>query len=172
MILGILCLLAIPITASAGGFAVGPPSISVTIPAYGEGTTSIYITSDFDGELIVGVEDIPFRVEPETIQVSSTYVQKEVELTFYGDPSISEGTYSGKVTLLAYSGNNVAHGVKIKADVTQISQIHPGQADEGNGGNSFVDTIKDNYIAVILGVMVIVALAVGIGIGRMRRHET
>jgi len=164
----LILLLASPSVALAdGGFAVGPPSISVTVPADGESTAYVYITSGFDGEIVIGAEDIPFRVEPETISASSIDQNKKVELTFYGDKSIEEGTYPGKLTFLAYSDNNVAYGVKLKADVTQV-----GRAGEESGGNSLFSTIKDNHVLVILSLLVVVALLVGIMIGRTIRRET
>jgi hypothetical protein len=170
LILVTACLLAVPTAAFARAFTVGPPTVSVTVPAGGKAVSSVYITSDFDGELVVGTEDIPFRVEPETITVDSSYVQQEVQLTFYGNPSVPDGTYAGKVTFLAYSGNNVAHGVKIRADVSQVGQFHPGGEGDG-GGNSFMDWIGDNYVVVALSALVVIALVVGIIIGRMRRYE-
>ena len=39
-------------------------------------------------------------------------------------------------------------------------------------GNSFFDTLKDNYIVVILGVLVVVAIVIGITIGRSKRTKT
>ena len=164
--ISILVLACPSIALGNSGFAVGPPSISVTVPADGESTAYVYITSGFDGEIVIGNEDIPFRIEPETIAVSSTDQNKKVALTFNGDRSIEEGTYSGKLTFLAYSDNNVAYGVKLKANVTQV-----GQAGGQSGGNSFINTIKDNYVVVILGVLVVVALIVGIIIGRRKRQE-
>ena len=168
-VLAILTLLLVspPIALSNSGFAVGPPSISVTVPADGESMAHIYITSGFTGELVVGTEGIPFRVDPETIPVSSADQNKEVESTFYGDQAVEEETYSGKLTFLAHADNNVAYGVKIKADVTQV-----GQASGEYGGNSYMNAIKGNYVVVILSVLVVVALLVGIMIGRRRRWET
>ena len=164
----LILLLTLPSVAlGSAGFAIGPPSISVTVPADGESMAYVYITSGFTGELVVGTEDIPFRVDPKTIQVSSTDQNKEVELTFYGDQSVEEETYSGKLTFLSHADNNVAYGVKIKADVTQV-----GQASGEDGGNSYMNMIKGNYVVVILSVLVVVALLVGIMIGRRRRWET
>ncbi|MBN2074181.1 MAG: hypothetical protein JW762_01385 [Dehalococcoidales bacterium] len=73
----------------------------------------MYITSDHNGELIIGVEDLPFRIEPSTIPVKSIDEHKRVELRIFGDSSLEEGEYSGKLTFLAYSGNNIANGIKV-----------------------------------------------------------
>lgn len=171
----IILILLLPFTSIAlgdSGFAVGPPSISVTVPADGESTACVYITSGFDGEITVGTENIPFRVEPETIPVSNSDQNRKVELTFYGDTSIEEGAYSGKLTFLAHTVDNVAFGVKIKANVTQVadeqaSQVVPPRKGEGN---SFSNMLKDNYIWVIVGLLVIIAVTIGIILGRKRRR--
>jgi hypothetical protein len=171
----LILLLAFPsIVMGDSGFTVGPPSINVTVPADGESTAHVYITSGFDGEIDVGTESIPFRVEPETISVSNTDNNRRVELTFYGDESIEEGAYSGKLTFLAHTGDNVAYGVKIKVNVTQVgnneqvSQVTPPREEE----NSLSGTIKDNYVAVIIGILVVIALILGIMLIRKRKGET
>ena len=164
----LILLLTLPSVAlGSAGFAIGPPSISVTVPDDGESTAYVYVTSGFDGKIVVGTENIPFRVEPETITVSSTDQNRKVELTFYGDKSIEEWTYSGKLTFLAYTNGNVACGVKINAEVTQVVQAQVEPAEE-EAGNSFLDGIKDNYLVILLSLLVIVALLGGIMIGRRR----
>ena len=160
----LIMLLVLPaISLGDSGFAVGPSYIYVTVPEDGQGKGIVYITSSFTGELVVGTEDIPLRVDPETIPVSSDDRNKKVELTFYGNRSVEKGLYSGKLTFLSHGDNNVAYGVKIKADVTQV-----GKASGENGGNSIVNAIKGNCVVIILSVLVVVALVVGILIGRKR----
>ena len=160
----LVSLLSFPGTAQGSnvGFAVGPPYVSVTVPADGTSTVCVYITSGLDGEIVIGTEDLPFQVEPEIINVASADENKKVELTFYGDESVDEGDYSGKLTFLGYLGNNVACGVKIKANVTQVGSALP--AAEDNDGSSWW---ADNYLVVILAVLVAVALVAGI----MNRKE-
>jgi hypothetical protein len=159
---------------AGGGFAIGPPSIHVTVPADSESRTYVYITSGFDGEIAIGTENIPFRIEPETISVSSTDQNRRIELTFYGDRSVAEGTYSGKLTFLAYASGNVTHGVKINADVTQAAPEQSGQVAEAGEGkeSSILDTVKDNYIMAVLAILAVAALFVGIMIGRKKKGET
>jgi len=59
----ILVLLIIPVSASASaGFAVGPPHIEVEVPADGNNSALVYITSQVDGNIVIGTESIPFLV--------------------------------------------------------------------------------------------------------------
>jgi hypothetical protein len=117
----ILILLIIPVSATAsGGFAVGPPHIEVKVPANGNGSALVYITSQVDGQLVIGTEGIPFLVEPSTVKISSTDEYREIELRFYGNGTVKAGQYSGHITFLLYTSNTLAYGVKINADVTQI----------------------------------------------------
>ena len=160
----LLCLLS-STPVSADGFSVGPLSLDVTMSAEGEDTACVYITSDFDGELIVDTEGVPFRAEPEVIELDDSWQQEHVELTFYGDPSVSAGTYEGKVTFLAYRGGNVAGGVKLGLTATQT----------GSGSVASIpattpdDWLRDSYLFVVLPLMAVVALTVGILIGRRGR---
>ena len=158
--------LAVPCTASATGFAVGPPSINLTVPVDGENTAIVYVTShDYNGEIVVGTENIPFRVSPEVIQLSDTDENRRIELTFYGNRSVKEETYSGKLTFLGSTEKNIVGGVKIKAAVTQISR-----AGAGSGGmqGSIVDSLRANSTVIIGTLLVMVSLILGIGIGRRK----
>ena len=153
-----------PASAADAGFAIGPPSIAVEFPVNGSSAASIYVTSGVDGDLVVGTEDIPFRVSPETVQISTGDEYREVELTFYGDASEAEGLYSGKITFLLYRSDTVAYGVKIDAEVTQLGTKGLGQR--------IVESLQANYVLIIVGLMVVVALFVGVLIGRRTRKQT
>lgn len=162
--------IAVPLMARAEmAFSVGPASVDVALPAEGTATALVYITSDFDGELTVGLEDLPFRVQPERVLISMGDSNKPVELTFYGDGSVESGTYFGKVTFLTYASENVAYGVKIKANVTHTGGSGEKAGDNEEEGDSVIDAIANNYLIVILGVLVVVALVTGVLIGRRRR---
>jgi hypothetical protein len=175
MILAVLTLFTFPFMASGdSGFTVGPPSVSVTVPVDGEGTANVYITSGFDGEIVIGTENIPFRVEPETVSVSSADKSRKIELRFYGEESAEEGTYSGKLTFLAYTTDNLGFGVKINAEVTQLSGgLEGGIAEAGDDKENIVsDTTTKYYLVIIIGVLAIVALFAGILIGKGKKKET
>lgn len=157
VLIGLVC--AFPYTASAIGFAVGPPSINLILPENGENTTTIYVTSyDYNGNILVGTEDIPFRVSPEVIPLNDTDQNKRVELTLYGNKSAGEGIYSGSLTFLGSTGNNVASGVKVSTNVTQTCQ--------SGALSSIIDAIRVNYIMILIAIMVVVSLIIGIMIGR------
>lgn len=169
----LLLFMIFPIVALANfGFSVGPAAINITVPADGKSTALIYISSDFEGELIVGSEDIPFQVNPKIIPVSSSDNNSEVELTLYGNDAVEEGLYSGKLTFLAQTHSNVAYGVKINASITQVGQQE--QADNLNSKESkdtFMNMLADNATVIVLAGLVLIALIVGIMIGRKKSSE-
>lgn len=148
------------------GFAVGPAKLDVTVPANGSNSTYVYITSYVDGELVAGTENLPFRIEPTTIPITSTDRTRKVELTVYGNASLATGEYSGKLTLLLYTGNNVAHGVKISANITQTgSESVPTWLDQ------IVDIITQNWLVLIAVAGIVIALTFGIYIGRKSKKN-
>ncbi len=173
VIFGLISFVVLPIVAIANfGFSVGPAAIEITVPADSSSTALIYITSDFDGELIVGSEDIPFQVKPERIPVSSNDRNSEVELTLYGNDAVEEGSYSGKLTFLAQTESNVAYGVKIKASITQVDQQEQmNNFDQTESNDTLTNIISDNATVIILGSLVVIALIVGIMIGKRERYE-
>ena len=150
-----------PCLAEESSFAVGPAHIIVTVASNGSATAYIYITSHVDGELVVGTENLTFPVEPATIPITSSDRNRKVELTVHGNTSLSTGEYSGKLTLLFYSGNNVAHGVKLNMDITQEGpETQPSWLDE------ILQVLAENWIIIVAVAGIIFALAVGVYIGR------
>jgi hypothetical protein len=147
-----------------GGFAIGPAELAVSVPADGSGTSNVYITSHIDGKLIVGKENLPFRVEPETINISASDRNKRVELLIYGNPTLEEGEYAGKLTFRTDSDTNVSYGIKIRATITQVGSL---AAAEG-------DLFPEGQVAIILGalVLILIAVLIGILIGRRLRSAT
>ena len=156
-----------PCTAQGeSGFAVGPAKLDVTVPENGSTHAYVYITSYVDGELVVGTENLTFRIEPTTIPITPTDRTRKVELTIHGNTSLATGQYSGKLTLLLYTGNNVAHGVKINVNVTQEGpETAPSWLDE------FIQVITQNYVLIIAVAGVLVALTLGIYIGRRSKKN-
>ncbi len=161
-----------------GGFSIGPDKLAVNVPADGDSTVNVYVTSSVDGELIVGTENIPFRVEPGTIPISAADLQRRVELTVYGNPVVEAGEYSGKLTFRIRSDSNVSYGIKLKATITQVSppaETTPTALTEEAEGKvaevSLIETARDNLLVIILGalVLVLIAVLVGIIIGRRQR---
>jgi hypothetical protein len=151
----------LPCFALDTGFAVGPAHLEVTVPQNSSNSTYIYITSYVDGELVVGTENLTFLVEPATIPIASTDRNRKVELTLHGNGSLAIGEYSGKLTLLLYTGNNVAHGVKLNANVTQEGpETQPSWLDQ------LLEFIAQNYVVIIAVFGMFVALTVGVYVGR------
>ncbi|MDY6917509.1 MAG: hypothetical protein SVP26_06130 [Chloroflexota bacterium] len=175
-----LCGLVTATPALAHGFAVGPPTVEVAVPGDGEGTAEVYVNSDFDGELVVDVEGMALEVQPGTIQIASTDSYEYVELTFHADEGLPEGTYSGKLTFLAYDGGNVAGGVKLDLAVTVTGGTSPAVAwTEGDGTeggatgqtNPVIAWLSRNSVETALACLVILALVVGIVIGKGGRRR-
>jgi hypothetical protein len=147
-------------------FAVGPAHLDITVPANGSNSTYVYITSYVDGELVVGTENLTFRIEPATIPITPTDRSRKVELTVHGNTSLATDQYSGKLTLLFYSGNNVAHGVKISTTITQ-----EGPESQPSWLDQIVNIIAQNWVIIIAVAGVIVALTLGIYIGRRSKKN-
>jgi hypothetical protein len=143
------------------GFAVGPAHLEVTVPSNGSTPAYVYITSYVEGELVVGTENLTFLIEPATIPIAPTDRNRKVELTVHGNASLATGEYSGKLTLLFYSGHNVAHGVKINTNITQ-----EGPESQPSWLDQLVDVIAQNYVIIIAVAGIIVALTIGIYVGR------
>jgi hypothetical protein len=143
------------------GFAVGPAQLDVTVPEDGSSPAYVYITSYLDGELVVGTEDLPFHVEPETIPIAAVDRNRKVELVVHGNNSLTSGSYSGKLTFLLPVGSNVSIGVKVRTNITQESSPEPrGFIDE------ILDLIRQNYVIIVVVAGVVVTLALGIFIGK------
>jgi hypothetical protein len=145
------------------GFSVAPAKLEVTV-AEGESSPAyVYITSDFSGDLMIGTEGIPFRADPGSIAVNSTDRDRKVELSIHGNPSARGGEYRGKLTFLAYAGDNVAYGVKVDILVTQI-----GGAASSKG---FIDQLTGRgSVTIAISVMAaLAALLVGVLVGRRSR---
>lgn len=148
------------------GFAIGPTQLDVAVTQNGTNSTYIYITSYVEGDLIVGMESLPFPIEPKTIPITSADRTRKVELTIHGNASLTSGQYSGKLTLVLYSGNNVAHGVKINTNIIQeTTENEPSWLDR------LIDVIRQNYVLIIAVASILVALTFGIYIGRKSKKR-
>jgi hypothetical protein len=94
------------------GLGVGPPSLEIQVPVDGFNSTVVYFTSDgLSGELIVGCENLPFKVEPEAVSMSPDDVNKPLEITIHGNSTLESGTYNGKLTFIGMTGGAVAMGL-------------------------------------------------------------
>jgi len=110
--------------ALAAGFSLSPAEVEFDVPA--DGSTEVeFLVYDFGGDLDISLEDIPLRVEPETVSVAASEEGTPIELTFYGDESLGSQVFRGKIVFLASSGGNVAFGVKVIATVNHIATGQP-----------------------------------------------
>jgi len=143
------------------GFSIGPAKLVVSVPENGSSPTHVYVTSYIDGELIVGTENMPFRVVPENVPISANDRMRMIELQVYGNPDVEAGEYSGKLTFKIRSDGNVAYGVKLEANVTQV--VHP---------HSMLDRMMQGNKALVFIIIGALAAAVGIPLGlRIRRRK-
>jgi len=108
----------------AEALGIGPPSFELDLQMDGSNSTTFYITSDgLNGQLIVGMENLPFRVDPSRINMTSGDANTPVELTFYGNETLDPGVYEGKVTFLAMTGGFVAMGIKVRAKINLLGEV-------------------------------------------------
>lgn len=103
----------------AAGLSISPPSVELDVPADGIAEVE-FLVYDFTGNLEISLEDIPLKVEPTTVPVTSKEEGTRVVLTFYGDESLGSKIYQGKIRFLAMTGGMVAMGIKVKATVTNL----------------------------------------------------
>ena len=115
----------------AEALGIGPPSFELDLQMDGSNSMTFYVTSDgLTGELKVGREGLPFRIEPSRINMTSGDVNVPVELTFYGNETLEPGVYEGKVTFLAYTGGFVAVGIKIRAKINLLGEAPETHEEE------------------------------------------
>lgn len=153
----LVLLCAIP--ALAQGMGISPGTVEFDVPADGSATVE-FLVHDFSGDLEISLEDIPLRVEPETVHVTASEGGTPVELTFYGDPSLSSQVISGKIRFLALTGGTVATGIKVRATINHIvaGQPLPGEAGAGEteGGDGFSMPM---WGWIIIGVVALAVVA-------------
>ena len=110
---------------------IGPPSFELDLQIDGSNSTMVYLLSDgLEGELIIGSENLPFRVEPSKINMSKEDYYRPVELTFYGNETLEPGVYEGKVTFIAYTGGFVTVGIKIRAKINLLDEAQEIQEEK------------------------------------------
>ena len=109
---------------------IGPPSFELNLQMDGSNSTTVYLLSDgLEGELIIGRENLPFRVEPSKINMSKEDNYRPVELTFYGNETLEPGVYEGMVTFVAQTGGFVALGIKIRAKINLLGEAQEIQEE-------------------------------------------
>lgn len=115
----------------ANALGIGPPSFELNLQIDGSNSTTVYLLSDgLEGELIIGSEDLPFRLEPSKINMSEEDHYRPVELTFYGNDTLELGVYDGMVTFTAQTGGFVAVRIKIRAKINLLGEVQEVQEEE------------------------------------------
>jgi len=127
----------------AEALGIGPPSFELDLRIDGSNSTTVYLLSDgLEGELIIGLESLPFRVEPSKINMSKEDHYRPVEITFYGNETLESGVYEGIVTFIAYTGGFVAVGIKIRAKINLL-ETSPELHHEEEPDLPDIDDLKD-----------------------------
>ena len=139
----------------AEALGIGPPSFELDLHMEGSNSTTVYITSDgLIGELIVGKETLPFRIEPSTINMTSDDANMPVKITFYGNETLDPGVYEGKVTFLAMTGGFVAVGIKIRAKINLLGEaleVQEAESEPEPGPEIEPRVEETNYTPYIIG---------------------
>jgi predicted phosphodiesterase len=132
-------------------FRVSPPSLSIAVDRRGSSRFSLKMASSADAQIIVGTEDLPFEVEPDTLRIEGSGQPQTFELEIHGDPTSANGEYEGRLTFVRDAGDNVALGVKVKAMVSQT-----GKRSRLFGVDS------DNTVYLLIAVVFVIAANVGV----------
>jgi len=147
----------------ANALGIGPPSFEIDLQVGGSNSTTFYITSDgLEGQLIVGMENLPFRFDPPRVNMSKNDVNAPVEITFYGNETLEPGVYEGKVTLLAYTGGSIAMGIKIKAKINLLDEVQEEEPEsDDDETNEASEDETDTSNPYLIGGLAGVAIAAG-----------
>ena len=132
----------------ADALGIGPPSFELNLQMGGSNSTTVYLLSDgLEGKLIIGCENLPFRVEPSKINMSKEDNYRPVELTFYGNETLEPGVYEGMVTFIAQTGGFVALGIKIRAKINLLDETQENEPkttiEEESEGEPEPETIAE-----------------------------
>ena len=131
------------------GLGIGPPTLELDVPVDGFNKTVVYVTSDgITGNLIIGSENLPFTIRPDTFPLSPDDVNTPIEITIYGNSTIDSGQYDGKLTFIGMTGDTVAMGIKIRIEINHYKT---------QTGLSFMG-LNQNQIIIIVGVIVVVSI--------------
>lgn len=169
-------LVLVPASALAAGIGVSPDKIELELPSNGSTQVPFYLTSfDFDGEVEIGLQDIPLRIEPTKVDLSSEEAGKEVVVTFYGNKDLGKQTFNGFVTFRGLVGGNIAVQLNVRANITQTGAVQalpgeepPEQTSPPQAGTEGLPLAT--IVAVCLGLVFVGLIALVIGLVRRRGY--
>ena len=118
----IVMVVASPVLAASLG--ISPSHTELEVPGNGSATANFQVHY-FSGDLKINLEDIPLRMEPETIHIEPSGEPVDIELTIYGDDSLGSQVYNGYIRFLGMTGGTVAVAVKARAKITNIVEGQP-----------------------------------------------
>jgi predicted phosphodiesterase len=139
-----------PLWNSEADFRVSPVSLSIEVDRGGSSRFDVRITSSDDAQMHIDTEDLPFEVKPATLRIQGSEQAQVFELELFGNETIPNGEYEGKLTVLRDVGDNVALGVKVKTTVSQTGE-----------GVGFLERGLENNLYLIIAVVAVVAANIG-----------
>jgi acid phosphatase type 7 len=139
-----------PLRKPEGEFKVSPVSLNINVDSGGSYRFNMRITSSHDAQIHIDTEGLPFEVKPAMLQIQGSEQAQKFELELFGNTTIPNGEYEGKLTFLRDVGDNVALGVKVK---TKVSQTGEEASFIGNG--------EDNNLFLIMAVVLVAAANIG-----------
>jgi len=131
-------------------FRVSPVSLSIDVDRGGSSRFDVRITSSDDAQMHIDTEDLPFEVKPATLRIQGSEEAQTFELELFGNETIPNGEYDGKLTVLCDVGDNVALGVKVKTTVSQTGE------DSG-----FLERSLEDNVYLVIAVVAVVAANIG-----------
>lgn len=131
----------------AAGFGLSPSKVEFDVPAAGSKTQE-FVIYNFNGKLEVSLENIPLRVETQTIQINADGNGEVIELTFYGDELLGNQVFDGKICFLAKVNNSVGTGIKVKAKINQIGSSQMSSLSQPESEAKLEQPVKSSEKAV------------------------
>jgi hypothetical protein len=141
-------------------FKVSPVSLSLQVDRGGSHRFDLRMTSSQDAQIHVGTEDLPFKVQPDTLQIQGSGQAQRVELELFGNQALPDGEYEGKLTFLRDVGDQVALGIKVRTTVSQTG------AETG-----FLERGLENNVILVIALVLVLLANVG-GYVAYRRYKT
>ena len=106
--IGILAAVAIVLVVAspvlAASLGISPSHTELEVPGDGSATADFQVHY-FSGDLQITLEDIPLRVEPETMPVEPSGEPVDIQITIYGDESLGSRVYDGYVKFLGMTSS-------------------------------------------------------------------
>jgi len=145
---------------AASGFSVAPSSVSVAVPSDGSTVFSVFITSTLDGEIVVAPRVFPFE--------SSLGRLRPAKMIGAGDKADVVRRQLRGTRIILWQAHLRCLRWRQRGSRREDKR---GRYQEGPeiGRRGLLDALKDNYLLVTVGVLLLAVLGVGIAVLAKRR---